>query len=221
MKLTRKQLRRLISETIYVDPMGNAYDNTKSDPTDPDVKLSHDRESKVDFLRRQGNEKLRRFAPDKHMHDIGPEDDPDINQGVELANLVGDQGEFQDYLEFSDDEIALKDFADKEYDAGFEELIGSDNFKSDHTSLQGGERIQTNYAGHFDQIEHQMSMRAKKVLKMFPSAGYWDVIDAIQEVPSYERLMNIIADSEGDLSPDMQKLKKLPEKVANQHGVYF
>ena len=36
-----------------------------------------------------------------------------------------------------------------------------------------------------------------------------------------EAVMNIIADKEGDFSPNMQKLKKLPEFVANQHGVYY
>ena len=56
---------------------------------------------------------------------------------------------------------------------------------------------------------------------MFRNPKYFDVIEVLEEVPSYERLMNIIASKEGDFSPNMQKLKKLPEKVANQHGVHF
>jgi len=222
MKITRKQLRKLINETIYVNPQGDAYINTQSDPTDPVVKKSHEREAKVQFLNRQGNEKLRRFAPDKLMKDIGPDDDPDINQGIELANLVGDQGEFSDYVTFTDDELELRNFARKEYEDGFEELISSDNFESDHTSLLGGERAQTDYSELFNQIEYQMKLKVEDYLSdNRDDPFFWDIIELCQEVPGHSKLMNIIAKKEGDFGPNMEYLKNLPEKVANSYGVYF
>ncbi len=221
MKITRRQLRKLISETIYVNPQGDAFDNRQNDPTRPFVKAKLERQQKIDFLRAQGDERLRKFAP----VDLDIDDDSHdsfLDQGIELANLVGDQGEFKPF-EFSEDELELKDYAYDEMTKAYDALDDDGTYK-DNTALQKGTPYfggQTDYSEQFDRIEHQMSLRAKKVLKMFPYAEYFDVIEVLQEVPSYERLMNIIAGKEGDFSPNMQKLKKLPEKVANQHGVRF
>jgi len=217
MKITRRQLRKLISETIYVNPQGDAFDNRQNDPTRPFVRAKLERQQKIDFLRSQRDERLRKFAP----VDLDIDDDSHdsfLDQGIELANLVGDQGEFQANIEFTDDELALRDFADQQHK---DMMASPEGFNYDATVMQGRIPLQTDYSEQFDQIEHQMSLRAKKVLKMFRNPKYFDVIEALEEVPSYERLMNIIAGKEGDFSPNMQKLKKLPEKVANQHGMHF
>ena len=79
MKITRRQLRRLISETIYVNPQGDAFDNRRRDPTIPSEKAEHERQAKIEFLRSQSDERLRKFAPD----DLDIEDDshdPFLNQ---------------------------------------------------------------------------------------------------------------------------------------------
>ena len=232
MKITRTQLRRLISETIYVNPKGDAYDTT-SDPSGV-MKQFHDEDAKRDFLKAQGNPKLSAFAPERVSFNIDPHnktsfDQKEIDfmdQGVALADMVGDQGEFKPF-EFSEDELELKDYAHDEmkkaYDK-FESWEESGDEYLDQTALQKGTPYfggETDYSEHMDQIKHQMSLKAKKLLKMFPNPEYFDVIQVLQEVPSYERLMRIIADEEGDSSPSMKKLKKLPEFVANQHGVHY
>ena len=207
MKITRRQLRRLISETIYVNPQGDAYDNRRMDITKPYVKAEHERQAKIEFLKSQSDERLRKFAPD----DLDIEDDshdPFLNQGVELANLVGDQGEFQGNIEFTDDELELKQFVDKE----FNDMMAS-GFDPEHTIMQGGGRPQVDYSEQIDRIEHQMKLRAMKVLKQFKHARYWDLIDTIQEVPSYEKLMRIVSEKEGDFSPTMKTLMSLPDRV--------
>ncbi len=218
MKITRRQLRRLISETIYVNPLGDAFDTMQNDPTKPHVKAEHERSEKIRFLKSQSDERLRKFVPD----DLDIEDDshdPFINQGIELANLVGDQGEFQGNIEFTDDELDLRDFADKE----FKDMMASPTgFDPKHTVTQKGRHVRKgDYYEQFDRIEHQMSLRAKKALKTNPRAKYFDVIEVLESVPSYKRLMNIIAAKEGDFSPNMRRLKLIPEYIANQHGVYF
>lgn len=229
MKITRNQLRRLINETIYVNPKGDAFDTT-NDPGSPHMKAFHTHDAKKDFLDAQGDERLRSFAPDRLDHGIDARgkssfDEKQIaymDQGVQLADMVGDQGEFEPF-EFSEDELELRDFAHDEMTKAFDARENEGSYK-DNTALQKGSPYhggRTDYSEQFDRIEHQMSLRAKKVLKMFQHPEYFDVIEVLEEVPSYERLMNIIAGSEGDFSPNMQKLKKLPEKVANQHGVYF
>ena len=221
MKITRRQLRKLIAETIYVNPQGDAFDNRQNDPTKPFVRAELEkveRQRKIDFLRAQGDERFHKFAPaDLDIDDASH--DSFLNQGIEMANLVGDQGKFQAKpVIFTDDELALRDFADQE----FKNMMASpEGFNYDATVMQGRIPLKTDYSEQFSRIEHQMSLRAKKVLKMFRNPKYFDVIEVLEEVPSYERLMNIIADKEGDFSPNMQKLKKLPEKVANQHGVHF
>ena len=219
MKITRRQLRRLINETIYVNPQGDAFDNRQNDPSRPFVRAGLERQQKIDFLRAQSDERLRKFAP----VDLDIDDDSHdsfLNQGIELANLVGDQGELQANIEFTDDELALRDFADQQHK---DMMASPEGFNYDHTVNQRGSPIfpETDYSDQFDRIEHQMSLRAKKVLKMFPNPEYFDVIEVLEEVPSYERLMRIIADKEGPSSPSMEKLKKLPQFVANQNGVHY
>jgi hypothetical protein len=220
MKITRRQLKQLISETIYVNPQGDAFDNRRNDPTKPHEKAGHERQEKIRFLKSQSDERLRKFAPDETQGEIDfydKSEDPHINQGVELANLVGDQGEFQG-MEFTDDELDLRDFADKE----FKDMMASTGYDPKHTVTQKTLHFPvTDYYEQFDRIEHQMSLRAEKVLKTNPRAKYFDVIDVLEEVPSYERLMRIISNQYGDFSPIMKRLKQIPEKVANQHGVYF
>jgi hypothetical protein len=229
MKITRKQLRKLINETIYVNPQGNAFDTT-NDPGNPHMKTFHTQDAKKDFLDAQSDERLRKFSPDRIDHKIDTSGNSQfdqkqidfMNQGVQLADMVGDQGEFQPF-EISSDELELRGFAHDEMTKAYDALEDDGAYK-DNTALQKGSPYhggRTDYTGHIDQIEHQMSLRAKKVLKMFKYPDYWDVIQVLQEVPSYERLMNIIADREGDFSPTMKILKKLPEKVANQHGVHY
>ena len=143
-----------------------------------------------------------------------------MNQGIALADMVGDQGEFKPH-EFSEDELELRDFVHDEIRKTYDALQDKETYK-DNTALQRPLHFpETDYSEQFDRIEHQMSLRAKKVLKMFPNARYSDVIDVLEEVPSYERLMSIISNQYGDFSPPMKKLNKLPEKVANQHGIYF
>lgn len=207
MKITRRQLRRLISETIYVNPQGDAYDNRRDDITKQWVKDEHERQAKIEFLKSQSDERLRKFAPD----DLDIEDDSHdsfLDQGIELANLVGDQGEFQGNIEFTDDELELKQFVDKE----FQDMMAS-GFDPEHTIMQGGGRPQVDYSEQIDRIEHQMKLRAMKVLKQFKHAKYWDLINAIQEVPSYEKLMRVVSEKEGDFSPTMETLKSLPDRV--------
>ena len=229
MKITRRQLRRLISETIYVNPEGDAFDTT-NDPTGPEMEQFHSLDAKRDFLKAQGNPKLRAQAPNRIQQDYDDKGRPyfdqkmisSMNQGIALADMVGDQGEFKP-LEFSEDELELRDFAHDEITKAYDAIEDEETYK-DNTALQRGTPYfggETDYSEQFDRIEHQMSLSAKKVLKMFQYPEYFDVIEVLEEVPSYERLMNIIADKEGDFSPNMQKLKKLPEKVANQHGIYF
>ena len=232
MKITKKQLRQLINETIYVNPQGDAYD-THIDPSGI-MKGFHDEDAKRDFLKSQGNPKLRALAPERVHFKVdssgkGSFDQKEIdfmNQGVALADMVGDQGEFRPF-EFSEDELELKDYAHDEltkaYDK-FESWEYSGDEHLDQTALQKGTPYfggQTDYSEQFNRIAHQMSLKAKKLLKMFPYAEYFDVIEVLQEVPSYERLMRIIAKKEGDSSPSMKKLKKLPQFVANQHSVHY
>ena len=221
MKITRTQLRQLISETIYVNPQGDAFDTMQNDPTKPHVKAGHERQEKIRFLKSQSDERLRKFAPDEIPDEIDFYDksqDSHINQGVELANLVGDQGEFQGNIEFTDDELDLRDFADKE----FKDMMASTGYDPKHTVTQRTLHFPvTDYYEQFDRIEHQMSLRAKEVLKANPRAKYFDVIEVLEAVPSYERLMQVISSKEGDFSPSMRRLKLIPEYIANQHGVYF
>ena len=207
MKITRRQLRRLISETIYVNPQGDAFDNRRRDPTIPSEKAEHERQAKIEFLRSQSDERLRKFAPD----DLDIEDDshdPFLDQGIELANLVGDQGEFQGNIEFTDDELDLRQFASDE----FNDMMAS-GWDKKHTVNLGGGRPQVDYSEQIDRIEDQMKLRAMKVLKQFKHARYWDLIDAVQEVPSYEKLMRVVSSKEGDFSPTMETLKSLPDAV--------
>jgi len=232
MKITRRQLRKLINETIYVNPKGDAFDTT-NDPGSPHMKAFHRQDAKKDFLDAQGgenSEKLKSFSPSRLTHGVDKRGKAyfdekqiaDLNQGVQLADVIGDQGEFQPF-ELSKDELELRGFAHDEMRKAWD-AIEDEGTYNDNTALQKGSPYRggrTDYTEHIDQIEHQMSLRAKKVLKMFKYPDYWDVIAVLQEVPSYERLMNIIADREGDFSPTMKILKKLPEKVANQHGVYY
>jgi hypothetical protein len=229
MKITRRQLRKLINETIYVNPEGDAFDTT-NDPGSPHMKAFHRQDAKKDFLDAQSDPRLRSFAPDRIDHSIDSrgkssfdkQQIANMDQGVQLADMVGDQGEFQPF-ELSKDELELRGFAHDEMRKAWDALEDEGAY-NDNTALQKGSPYhggRTDYTEHIDQIEHQMSLRAKKVLKMFKYPDYWDVIAVLQEVPSYERLMNIIADREGDFSPTMKRLKDLPEKVANQHGVYY
>ena len=217
MNITRRQLRKLINETIYVNPQGDALDNRQNDPTRPFVRAELERQQKIDFLRAQGDERLRKFAPvDLDMDDDSH--DPFLDQGIELANLVGDQGEFQGNIEFTDDELDLRDFADKE----FKDMMASqEGFNYDHTVMQGRIQGETDYSEQIDRLEHLMTLRAKKVLNKNPRAKYFDVVGAMEEVPSYKRLMQIVAQKEGDFSQNMQKLNKLPERLANALGVRF
>ena len=71
MKITRKQLRQLISETIYVNPQGDAFDTT-NDPSGSHMKAFHSQDAKKDFLKAQSDERLRSFAPDRIDHGIDP-----------------------------------------------------------------------------------------------------------------------------------------------------
>ncbi len=206
MKITRRQLRRLISETIYVNPQGDAFDNRGRDPTIPSKKAEHERQAKIEFLRSQSDERLRKFAPD----DLDIEDashDPFLDQGIELANLVGDQGEFQG-IELTDDELDLRQFVADE----FQDMMAS-GYDSKHTIMQGGERPQVDYSEQIDRIEHQMKLRAMKVLKQFKHARYWDLINATKEVPSYEKLKQIVSEKEGYTSENMKELEALPGRV--------
>ena len=206
MKITRRQLRRLISETIYVNPQGDACDNRRRDPTIPSHKAEHERQAKIEFLRSQSDERLRKFAPD----DLDIEDashDPFLDQGIELANLVGDQGEFQG-IELTDDELDLRQFVADE----FQDMMAS-GYDSKHTIMQGGERLQVDYSEQFDRIEDQMKLRAMKVLNMFKHARYSDIINATKEVPSYEKLKQIVSEKEGYTSENMKELEALPGRV--------
>ena len=124
-----------------------------------------------------------------------------------MANLVGDQGEFQG-IELTDDELDLRQFVADE----FNDMMAS-GFDSEHTVMQGGGRPQVDYSEQIDRIEDQMKLRAMKVLKQFKHARYWDLIDTIQEVPSYEKLMRIVSEKEGDFSPTMKTLMSLPDRV--------
>ena len=171
MKITRKQLRRLISETIYVNPEGDAFDTT-NDPTGPEMKQFHSLDAKRDFLKAQGNPKLRVQAPNKIQQDYDKEFRPyydqkmisRMNQGIALADMIGDQGEFKP-LEFSEDELELRDFAHDEITKAYDALEDEGTYK-DNTALQRGTPYfggETDYSEQFDRIEHQMSLRAKKV----------------------------------------------------------
>ena len=108
-------------------------------------------------------------------------------------------------------------------DKEFKDMMASPTgFDPKHTVTQKGRHVRKgDYYEQFDRIEHQMSLRAKKALKTNPRAKYFDVIEVLESVPSYKRLMNIIAAKEGDFSPNMRRLKLIPEYIANQHGVYF
>ena len=120
MKITRRQLRKLINETIYVNPEGDAFDTT-NDPGSPHMKAFHTHDAKKDFLDAQSDERLRSFAPDRLKHGIDSRgrssfDEKQIasmNQGVQLADMVGDQGEFKPFG-FTEDELALRDYAHDE-----------------------------------------------------------------------------------------------------------
>jgi len=232
MKITRRQLRRLINETIYVNPKGDAYDTT-NDPSGI-MKGYHDEDAKRDFLKSQGDPRLSALAPERVSFQVdsrgkGSFDQKEIDfmdQGVALADMVGDQGEFKPF-EFSEDELELSDYAHDEMTKAYDKFESWEESGDEYlaqTALQKGTPYfggQTDYSEHMDQIKHQMSLKAKKLLKMFPHAEYFDVIEVLEEVPSYERLMSIIADKEGDSSPNMKKLKKLPQFVANQNGVHY
>ena len=216
MKITRKQLRKLINETIYVNPQGDAFD-TFRDPAKPHTRAL----SKIDFLKSQSNEKIRGFAPDKK--DLNLDDDHQmalIDQGIQLADIVGDQGEFP---QFSKDELALRDYATGEVSRAYNALEFDGTYK-DNTPLQKGNPYYgggTDYNSHVDQLEHQMNVEIKKLLKKTDYPAYWDVIGTLQNIPSYDRLMKIVSDKQGDFSPTMKRLKDLPERVANQHGVHY
>lgn len=229
MKITRRQLRKLINETIYVNPEGDAFDTT-NDPGSPHMKAFHTHDAKKDFLDAQSDERLRSFAPDRLKHGIDSRgrssfDEKQIasmNQGVQLADMVGDQGEFKPFG-FTEDELALRDYAHDEMDKAFDAIGDGESYK-DNTALQKGNPYyggKTDYTGHVDQIEHQMNVEIKKLLKSSDYPEYWDVIETLQNIPGYYRLMNIVSDKEGDFSPTMKRLNKLPEKVANQHGVFY
>ena len=229
MKITRKQLRKLISETIYVNPKGDAFDTT-NDPASPHMKAFHSQDAKKDFLDSQGDERLRSFAPDRLDRGIDSHGKSyfdkkqiaNMNQGVQLADMVGDQGEFQPF-EFSEDELALRGFAHDEMSKAYDALEDDRTYK-DNTPLQKGNPYyggKTDYTSHVDQLEHQMNVEIKKLLKTPGYPEYWDVIDTLQSIPAYTRLMNIVSDKEGDFSPTMKRLNGLPEKVANQHGVFY
>ena len=218
---TRRKLRRLVNETIYVNPQGDAFDNRQNDPTGPFVRAELEkveRQRKIDFLRSQGDERLHKFAPaDLDIDDASH--DPFLNQGIEMANLVGDQGEFQAKpIIFTDDELALRDFADQEFKAM---MASPEGFNYDATVMQGRIQGETDYSEQIDRLRHLMTLRAKKVLNKNPRAKYFDVVGAMEQVPSYKRLMQIVAQKEGDFSQNMQKLNKLPEKLASELGVRF
>lgn len=223
------QLRQLIRETIYVNPKGDAFD-TANDPSGHHMEDFHTHHAKQDFLKAQSDERLRSFAPDRLTHGIDTRgnsyfDDKQIaymDQGIELANMVGDQGEFQPF-ELDKDELELRDFAHDEMTRAFDAL-DSDGAYKDNIALQKGNPYyggRTDYSGHIDQIEHQMSAEIKKLLNSSDYPEYWDVIETLQSLPSYTKLMNVVAEKEGDFSPAMTRLKDLPEKVANQHGVNY
>ena len=170
MKITRKQLRKLIKETIYVNPEGDAFDTT-NDPGSPHMKDFHTHDAKKDFLDAQSDERLRSFAPDRLKHGIDSRgrssfDEKQIanmNQGVQLADIVGDQGEFKPFG-FTEDELALRDYAHDEMTKAYDALEDGESYK-DNTALQKGTPYfggQTDYSEQLDRIEHQMSLRAKK-----------------------------------------------------------
>lgn len=210
MKVTRKQLRRLIAETIYVNPQGDAFDNRRGSPARAELEKV-ERQRKIDFLRAQGDERLHKFAPD----DLDIDDashDPFLNQGIEMANLVGDQGEFQAKpVIFTDDELALRDFAGQE----FKDMMASpEGFNYDATVMQGRIPGETDYSEQIDRLLHLMTLRAKKLLNKNPRARYFDIINVMKdEVPSYKRLLQIVSEKEGDFSENVKTLKSLPARV--------
>ena len=67
MKITRRQLRQLINETIYVSPEGDAYNTDAPDPTSQEDMDYHNNTAKMQFLNSQGGHagaKLKTFIPD-------------------------------------------------------------------------------------------------------------------------------------------------------------
>lgn len=232
MKITRRQLRKLIFETIYVNPKGDAFDTT-NDPGTPHMKAFHTHDAKKDFLDVQGGEygeKIRSFSPDRLTHGIDSQgrtyfDKRQIaalNQGVGFADAVGDQGEFKPFG-FSKDEEALRKFATDEMDKAHDAIEDGESY-NDNTALYKGDPYyggMTDYSGHINQLEHQMNVAIKKILKTTYYPEYWDVIGALKNVPGYKKLMNIISNKEGESGPNAEKLKKLPKKVANQHSVFL
>ena len=221
MKITRSQLRKLIKETIYVNRKGDAFD-TKNDPAGY-MKDFHTKDAKRDFLKAQSDERLRTFAPDRtDLHDLDKKQIANMEQGIQLADLVGDQGEFKPFG-FSEDELELRDYAHDEMSKAYNALEFDGTYK-DNTPLQKGNPYyggRTDYSGYVNQLERQMNKEIKKILKISDYPEYWDVIETLQSIPAYTRLMSIVADKEGDFSPIMKRLNGLPEKVANQHGVFY
>lgn len=214
MKITRRQLRQLINETIYVSPEGDAYNTDAPDPTSQEDMDYHNNTAKMQFLNSQGGHagaKLKTFIPDvDDVRDASDSDIADLNQGVALADMVGDQGYFKG-LSFTDDEINLRDFASEEIRSGTE----ASKARPKHILPK------TSYSEQFSQLERSMEKRAQNYLQDNPVASYWDVIAVIEDTPGYFNLMTRIGTKEGDFSNSMNVLNNLPEKVANKLGVFY
>lgn len=216
MKVTRKQLRRIIKEVIYVNPKGDAYDTT-NDPEQPEIIDFLDQRTKREFLASQSNEKLRSFAPD--IEDLGNLKDSqiaDMEQGIELADMMGDQGEFKPF-KFSEDEVALRKFANDEVTKAKDALRRGGSY-NDNTALQKGK---IDFGRQFEKVEHELTSKLKKILKVDPVPDYKYVIKTLKNTTSLSELIYAVANQEGWDSLIARRAINLPELVAGRNGVHY
>lgn len=220
MKITRRELRRLIKETIYVNPKGDAYDTT-NDPDQPEIIDYLNQRTKRGFLASQSNEKLRRFAPDiEDLDNLSDDQISDMEHGILLADILGDQGEFKPF-KFTEDEVDLRKFSQDEVTKANNALKGMpwdrEPYK-DNTALQKGK---IDFERRFEKVERELTLKLKKILEVNPVPDYKYVIKALRNTTSLTDLINDVAKQEGWDSLIAQRATGLPGKVSHHNGVYY